>query len=413
MFGKVKPVQENSLFRESKFRIYLIYRLALVLAIQVESVAVGWHVYERTRNPLYLGYVGLAIFLPNLISALPAGRLADIYPRRIIMLLSVFFLWISSVSLISSTLWEGGGLYHLYATFILIGFARAFGNPASSSFLPQLIPGERLSQAVALSSTTFQLATILGPALAGLVFGLSDGHLTWVYGTSLILFTIALIALKSLPHLPAASQASKKLELLAGIKYVWENKLVLGAISLDLFAVLLGGAVALLPIFAKEILHVGPEGLGYLRSAPALGAASMALLLAFRPLRHRVGAIMLVAVGVFGACTVGFGLSENFYLSLVFLALLGATDMISVVVRQTLIQVHTPDAMRGRVSAVNMVFIGASNELGEFESGVTASLWGTVPAVIVGGVGTVAIVVIWAAIFPALRRANDFRTLPK
>ncbi|MES2745806.1 MAG: MFS transporter [Bdellovibrionota bacterium] len=406
-------MHENSLFRDSRFRLYLLYRLALVLAIQIQSVAVGWHVYDRTRNPLYLGYVGLAIFLPSLISALPAGRIADIYPRHRIMLMSVSVLWLGSLSLMSSSLWEGGGLYHLYSTFVLIGFARAFGNPASSSYLPQLLPTEKLSQGIALSSTTWQLATILGPALAGMVFGMTSGNLTVVYGTSLALFSLSLIALSRLPKLAPAAQTAKKLELLAGLRYVWENKLVLGAISLDLFAVLLGGAVALLPVFAKEILHVGPDGLGYLRSAPAVGAVVTALILASFPLKRHVGVITLVAVGFFGVFTVGFGLSTNFELSLLCLALLGAADMVSVVVRQTLIQVHTPDAMRGRVSAVDMVFIGASNELGEFESGVTAALWGTVPAVVVGGIGTIAVVVTWAFLFPALRRANDFRTLPK
>jgi MFS family permease len=406
-------VQVPSLFYDTRFRVYLLYRLTLVLAIQIQSVAVGWHVYDRTRNPLYLGYVGLAIFLPSLLSALPAGRIADLYPRRRIMRASVGVLWLGSLSLIGSALWADGGLYQLYLTFILIGFARAFGNPASSSYLPQLLPSDKLSQGIALSSTTWQLATILGPALAGLVFGMAGGSLTAVYGASFLLFTIACIALSRLPNLPAATQSSQKPEVLAGLRYVWENKIVLGAISLDLFAVLLGGAVALLPVFAQEILHVGPEGLGYLRAAPAVGAVAMAGLLSAYPIKRRAGVITLVAVGLFGVFTIGFGLSKSFPLSLTFLALLGAADMVSVVVRQTLIQVHTPDAMRGRVSAVDMVFIGASNELGEFESGLTASWWGTVPAVVFGGIGTLAVVLLWAIIFPTLRRANDFRQMPK
>ncbi|MBC7660033.1 MAG: MFS transporter [Chitinophagaceae bacterium] len=405
-------MNEGSLARDHKFRLFILYRLCLTLAIQVESVGVAWHVYDRTRNPLYLGYVGLAIFLPNLISALPAGRLADLYPRRTIMIGTLGLLFLGTTSLIVSTLWEGGGLYHLYGTFVLIGFARAFSNPASSSYLPQLVTGERLSQAVAFSSTTFQLATIIGPAVAGLIFGMNGGHLTNVYAVALVLFVMAIVCLSLLPTFAPPLQ-TRKIELLAGLYYVWENKMVLGAISLDLFAVLLGGAVALLPVYAREILHVGPEGLGYLRSAPAVGAAITALFIAFRPLRKRVGLVMLWAVGLFGAFTVAFGLSDHFALSLGCLAMLGATDMISVVVRQTLIQVHTPDAMRGRVSAVNMVFIGASNELGEFESGVTASLFGTVPAVVFGGLGTIAVVCLWAVSFPVLRRANDFHTLPK
>lgn len=404
---------EHSLLRNRHFQLFLLYRLALTLAIQIQSVAVAWHVYDKTRNPLFLGYVGLAIFLPSLISALPAGRLADIHPRRRIMLLSVGALALCSTSLIVSTFWAGGGLIHLYLTFIVIGFSRAFGNPSSSSYLPQLVPAHRLSQGVAFSSTTYQLGTIIGPALAGLLFGWNQGHLQWVYGASLALFSLALLCLLQLPNISPPPQDGKRFELLAGLRYVWEQKLILGAISLDLFAVLFGGAVALLPIYAREILHVGPEGLGYLRSAPAVGAAIVAIFIAFRPLKQKVGWTMLIAVGLFGAITIAFGLSHHFVLSLLCLLLLGATDMISVVVRQTLIQVHTPDAMRGRVSAVDMVFVGASNELGEFESGVTASLWGTVPAVVVGGLGTIAVVCLWAGLFPALRRANDFRTLPK
>ncbi len=404
---------DASLFRDRKFRLFLFYRMCLTLAIQVESVAVAWHVYERTHKPLYLGYVGLAIFLPSLLSSLPAGRLADLYPRRRIMLLSVFVLWLTSLSLILSVIWEGGGLVHLYTTFVVIGFARAFGNPSASSYLPQLIRDGRLSQAIALSSTTFQLGTILGPALAGLLFAVSGGHLQWVYGAAWLLFSLSLLGIVPLPVFPPPEHGGKKIELLSGLKYVWENKMVLGAISLDLFAVLLGGAVALLPVFAKDILHIGPSGLGYLRAAPAAGAALVAIFLAFKPLKSRVGIMMLGAVALFGIFTVVFGLSTNVILSVICLIVLGATDMVSVVVRQTLIQVHTPDAMRGRVSAVNMVFIGASNELGEFESGLTAAWWGSVPAVVVGGLGTVAIVLLWAYLFPALRRANDFHTLPK
>ncbi len=396
---------------DRKFRDYLFYRMTLTLAVQIQSVAVAWQVYEKTKNPLYLGYVGLAIFLPSLLSALPSGRLADIYPRRNIMLASITALCLGSISLFLSTVWTEGGLLHLYLTFVLVGFARALGGPAASSYLPQLIDDERLPQAVALSSTTFQLGTIVGPSMAGIIFA-STHNLSHVYLTSLVLFALGVIALFRLPALPKALNVSRNFEVWEGLRYVWQNKLVLGAISLDLFAVLLGGAVGLLAVFAQDILKVGAEGLGYLRSAPAVGAALAALLLAFFPMKRKVGLKMLIAVALFGVFTVAFGLSTSFTLSLFCLVMIGATDMISVVVRQTLIQVHTPDSMRGRVSAVNLVFIGASNELGEFESGVTAAWWGTVPAVVVGGIGTIVVVLLWSVLFPSLRRANDYRTMP-
>jgi MFS family permease len=400
----------TSLLQDTRFRLYLSYRLLVTLAIQMQSVAVAWQIYEQTQSPLHLGYVGLAIFIPNLLLALPGGKAADRYPRRHLMLGSIGVLLLASLHLLASTSLGSDSTPVIYTTLVMIGMARAFGNPASSAYLPQLVGPERLSQAVAVNSTIFQLGTIGGPALAGLLFSWSSGNVAYLYGLCCAFFLIALIALARLPVFPAPHlDERRQLELLGGLRFIWQQKLILGAISLDLFAVLLGGAVALLPIFARDILHVGAEGLGYMRSAPAVGAALMAAYLSFRPLRRHVGRSMLIAVALFGLFTIGFGLSRNFALSLFCLVMLGATDMISVVVRQTLIQIHTPETMRGRVSAVNMVFIGASNELGEFESGLTASWWGAVPAVVVGGIGTCFVVATWALLFPTLRRVQDFQ----
>lgn len=405
---------KESLLHDGRFRAYLFYRLCLTLAMQMQSVAVGWQVYELTHSALHLGYVGLAIFIPTLLFALPGGKAADLLPRRHLMLAAEGLLLTASVILLISTRFSSGSTSLIYPTLILIGLARSFGNPATSAYLPQMIASKRLPEAVAMNSTVFQLATIAGPALAGLLFGWAGGQVGYVYGLCVALLLLSMLTLLRLPLFPApAPEQRRQLELLAGLRFIAREKLILGAISLDLFAVLLGGAVALLPIFARDILHVGPEGLGYLRSAPALGAAAMALLLGFRPLHRQVGRAMFVAVAIFGMFTVVFGLSQNFWLSLACLVVLGASDMVSVVIRQTLIQTHTPDAMRGRVSAVNMVFIGASNELGEFESGLTASWFGTVPAVVIGGLGTCLVVLVWSRLFPALRQADTFSSPPQ
>ncbi len=391
---------------DPQFRLFLLYRLLVTLAIQMQSVAVAWHVYNQTHSALHLGYVGLAIFIPNLIFALPGGRAADRYPRRRIMIMSIATLLGASISLFWIRHLLNPPLWTVYTTLSLVGLARAYYGPAASAFLPQLVGAEKLPQAVALNSTIFQFSTILGPALAGGLVAIPGASVSTVYACCTVLFCCALVALLRLPALSMPGGPRRKLELLGGLRYVAQNKLIFGAISLDLFAVLLGGAVALLPIFARDILQVGAPGLGAMRSAPAAGATLMALYLAWKPLHKKVGYKMLAAVLVFGLVTIVFGLSKNFVLSLVCLVVLGASDMISVVVRQTLIQTHTPDVMRGRVSAVNMVFIGASNELGEFESGLTAAWLGTIPAVVLGGLGTCLVVLIWAYAFPSLRKAD-------
>jgi MFS family permease len=397
---------KESVLNEPSFRLFLVYRLLVTLAIQMQSVAVAWQVYNLSHSALHLGYVGLAIFLPNLLFALPGGRAADRYPRRRTMLVSISLILLTSASLLLSHLYPQNGLGQIYVTLGLLGLARAYYGPAATAYLAQLVPIHQLPRAVAINSTAFQLSTIMGPALAGVIVALPEASVATVYATCLVFLLAAVLILLRLPMLPIPGGPGRDLDILGGLRYVWGNKLILGAISLDLFAVLLGGAVALLPVFARDILHVGAAGLGTMRSAPALGATLMAIYLSMRPLKGQVGYKMLGAVLLFGIATVGFGLSKNYHFSLGCLVLLGATDMISVVVRQTLIQTQTPDVMRGRVSAVNMVFIGASNELGEFESGVTAAWLGTVPAVVLGGVGTCLVVLIWSLLFPALRKVD-------
>ena len=401
------------LAKDPNFLIFLAMRCVTTIALQVISVVVAWQVYDKTHNPLYLGYVGLAIFLPNMLLALPGGRLADILPRQRVMLVSLLLFMLCSLALLTASQSAQSMLPLTYATLVIFGMTKALGNPATAAFLPQMVGAERLTRAVAINSGLFQAATIIGPSAAGILYTVSGGNLRLIYGLCAFMLFVGCILTHLLPRLgvPHVAAADGR-RLLGGLKFVWHKKVILGAVSLDLFAVLLGGATALLPVFARDILGVGAAGLGLMRSAPALGALLMASLLAFRPLRSQVGVKMLFAVALFGMATVVFALSRSFMLSLVCLAALGAFDMVSVVVRQTLIQLNTPDAMRGRVNAVSMVFIGASNELGEFESGLTAALWGTVPAVLAGGVGTIIVVLLCALLFPALRRADRFVSVP-
>jgi MFS family permease len=389
------------------FRLFLVGRFLSTAAIMVQSVAVGWHIYDLTLDPLALGYVGLAQFLPMAALVLPAGSLADHMQRRRILVVSYLAQGVTAALLLALVLADVSVPWPFYATLVLFGTARAYAFPAVQAFLPQLMPKEQLATGVALNASTFQTAVIAGPALGGALFVLGAD---FAFSVSLGLFlgvaaTFAAISVRTRPE-PSDAELSPFARLAAGIAYMRKTPVVLGAISLDLFAVLLGGATALLPVYARDILYVGPTGLGLLRSAPAVGAAACALLLAVRPLARHNGVIMLVCVALFGAATIVFGLSKNFVLSLAALVVAGATDMISVYVRSTLIQLATPDRMRGRVSAVNMVFVGASNELGEFESGVTASWFGTVAAVVVGGVGTLIVVALWSHFFPDLRRVD-------
>lgn len=387
------------------FRSFLGSRFLSTLALQMVGVAVGWQVYDLTGDPLHLGLVGLVQFLPAFACALPAGQVADRFDRRRVLLFCLLVETSCLLALLALSLVPSPPLEALLAVLAVMGATRAFMQPASQSLVPHLVPRELFPRAVAWASSSHQTAVIAGPALGGMLYAFG---VTVVYAAAAAMTALAAVAIARLrTRLVVHGGIQPGLEgLLAGVRFIWGRKDILGAISLDLFAVLLGGATALLPIYARDILHVGPSGLGVLRSAPAVGAALMALWLAHRPMERAAGARMFWAVAVFGLATITFGLSSDFWLSLAALAVLGASDMVSVVVRQTLVQARTPDEMRGRVSAVNFVFFGASNELGEFESGITAALFGIVPAVVIGGLGTLAVAALWAWRFPALRRVD-------
>lgn len=397
-------------FAHRDFRLYMAARFMTVVGGQMQSVAVGWQIYTLTNDPLHLGWVGLAQFLPMMLFALPSGHVADRFARRNVLLGCFLAAGLASAAL-SLTSVGAPNLLVLYSLLVVLGTTRAFYGPAASAFLPSLVPKQDFPNAVAWSATNWQVATIGGPALGGIVYGAFGPSVVYATTAACSFGALLLVAGIGARSAPSAEQAPSLSTLLAGLAYVWRQKILLGAITLDLFAVLLGGAVALLPALAKDVLHVGPGGLGLLRGAPAVGAALMAVSLAYRPLRRRAGPTMLVSVVVFGLATVVLGLSKSFALSLAALVVLGASDMVSVFVRQNLVQLGTPDAMRGRVSAVNLVFIGASNELGEAESGVTAAWLGIVPAVVAGGIGTVLVVGLCALAFPALRKVDRLQDL--
>ena len=374
----------------------------------VQSVSVGWQVYDLTHSPLALGIVGLVEFIPMFLLALPAGELADRFdPRRIIMLASLLEA-LSSGLLLAFVLTRRTSVWPLYGVILLYGAARGFSGPATRSLLPFLVAPEELPKSLAWGSSVTQLAIITGPALGGFAYALGPAI---AYGSALLASLVSAAGMlflggRRLAPPDAAALANRLARVREGIEFVRSRPVVFGAISLDLFAVLLGGAVSLLPVYARDILHVGPTGLGVLRSAPAFGAALTALYLTRRPVERKVGYTMFAAVAIFGIGTIVFGMSKSFGLSLAALAVTGAADQISVYIRSALVQFATPDAMRGRVSAVSTLFISASNELGGFESGVTAALLGTVPAVVLGGVGTLAVVAIWMRAFPPLRTVD-------
>lgn len=392
-------------FRHPAFARYWGARFLTTFATQIVSVAVGWQVYDLTRDPFDLGLVGIIQFAPALALVLVTGAVADRFGRRLIMALSSLLEAACALCLLALTL---SGAVSAGAIFVLLAFfgvARAFFSPASSSLVANLIPPDDFANAVAWNSSAWQMATIVGPVVGGLLYGL---HPSAPYLTAGLFMMAAAGLAFSIPA-PAERSATDQPSIgtiFAGFRYIWSEKVVLGAISLDLFAVLLGGAMALLPVYARDILDLGPWGLGLLRAGPGMGALVVAVWLAGHPLRDHAGAIMFVCVGLFGAFTCLFGVSTITWLSIAALAALGAADMISVYVRETLIQLWTPDNVRGRVNAVNMVFVGASNELGEFRAGTMAALIGTVPAVIFGGVGTLVVAGLWAWLFPQLRKAR-------
>jgi len=391
-----------TVFRHRDFALFSAVRIADGLAQQMQTVAVGWLVYDVTHSALALGLVGLAGFLPAFTLALVTGHVADRFDRRLIVA-ACHLLSAAAAGGLLALAWSGGtAAAPIYGVVVLSGIAHAFAGPASQALVPSLVPRGEFAQAVAWNSSFWQGSAIAGPALGGLFYILGPAV---VFASAGLLFVLAsgLAALIRSRSVEIRCEPISRSSLLAGITFIRSRPVILGAVSLDLFAVLLGGATALLPIFAQEVLLVGVSGLGIMRSMPALGAATMALWLAYQPLTRNAGLRLFAAVAVFGLATISFGFSTNFAFSLLCLFVLGAADMVSVVVRQTLVQMETPDPMRGRVAAVNTVFIGASNELGEFESGVLAALVGAVPAVVLGGVGTLAVAFLWARLFPALR----------
>lgn len=395
-------------FQHPSFVLFQTARFFIVLATEMQSVAVGWQVYEITRRPLDLGLVGLVQFLPGILLFLVSGHAADRYDRRKLIIVCYLGFALSCSLLLVTALRHVQHVYPIFAVLVLLGVVRAFTGPVSRALLPQLVPEEHFQNAVAWASTIFQGAAILGPALGGIIYAIARGP-SAVYSLAVLMAIAAVFCLFSIQiqGKPRPREPVNWTTVLAGLHYIWREKAILGSISLDLFAVFLGGAVALLPVYAREILLTGPWGLGLLRTAPGVGAAAMALFLAHRPFRRRAGVTMLWCVAGFGVFTILFGLSRSMALSLIALFLVGATDMVSVIVRAVLIQVATPDEMRGRVNAVDMVFIGASNEFGEFESGLTAQWFGTVPAVVLGGIGTILVTALWAWGFPALRKVEQ------
>jgi MFS family permease len=395
-------------FSYPDFTLYQGARLFTVMATEMQSVAVGWQVFELTKRPLDLGFVGLAQFWPTIVLFLLAGHAADRFNRRKIVTLCYAGLGLASTILFFLTITGSRSVHAIYAALTLVGIVRSFNGAAGQSMVPQLVPEQHFPNAVAWSQTVFNTATIIGPALGGLIYAVFRGPAA-VYASSMVAAAISVIAMTRVRLNPAKREPVEVslATLFAGFRFIWQKKLILGLISLDLFAVLLGGAVALLPVYARDILHAGPWALGILRSAPAVGAVVMAMLLAHRPLKRHAGITMLWSVAGFGVFTIVFGLSRNLWLSLASLLLVGASDMVSVIIRGTLVQLSTPDLMRGRVSAVNSLFIGTSNEFGQFESGVTAHWFGTVPAVVIGGVGTLVVIALWAWLFPELRGASQ------
>jgi predicted MFS family arabinose efflux permease len=392
-------------------RTFALGRVASVLGGQIVAVTVGWQLYERTNTPMALGLVGVFELAPVLVLMLPAGNAADRFPRRNIALVAQVILCLAALGLMAVS-WTGAPTGLIYALLVLFGVGRAIASPSVSTILPQLIDPAQFANANAWLSSSFELASISGPALGGLLIAAS-GTATWAYLVAAVCYLTFALMLLSLPSKapPAASKGRSAADLFGGFRFIRRQPLFLAAITLDLFAVLLGGAVALLPVYARDILHAGPVGLGWLRAAPALGALAMALVSTRLPPWKHPGVALLLAVAGFGVATVGFGLSRSIPLSLACLFLTGACDQISVIVRMTLEQVITPDHLRGRVSAINYVFVGFSNELGSFESGATAALFGPVASVVGGGFGTLAVVALVAVVFPALARIGPLSEL--
>ena len=421
--GESKQTSATVAWQSRDFRFYSAARLLGVMGGEAQAMAVGWQIYAISRavglsisqSALRLGYTGLALFLPGIIFTLLAGHVADRYDRRTVVLCCYTVQSLATAQLLWISLQGTRNVWLIYGILFVIGTGRCFSGPAMSALVPTLVPKEHFVNAVTWGATIFQIANASGPMVGGLLFTVAfgGGLAKWngaplVYSLTLALLLTYLVLFSMIKPRGAAEKKGFTIgTMLAGLKYVAGTRLLLGSMSLDLFAVLLGGAVSLLPIFAVEVLHSGPHGLGILRAMPSLGALAVSLTLLRIPLKRRAGRTMLVCVGIFGAATVVFGLSRNIYLSCLALVVTGAADMISVVVRSSILQLATPPEMRGRVSSVNWLFLGASNEFGEYESGLTAHWWGAVRAVVIGGVASMAITGLWSVFFPALREADE------
>jgi MFS family permease len=402
------------------FTLYLCARFLSSIATQMLILAVGWQVYHITHRVLDLGLIGLSQFLPFLCLSLFAGHAADQFDRRRIIMLCLLTFLSCNALLLAFALGNGKVVWPIYLVLALFGIGRAFQTPAAQSFIPIIVPLPSLGSAIALNSSTNQLATITGPSIGGMIYAFGEathgihGGAAWVYSGAALSLGVAfgLMLLVKVRRPSMGRTAPTWHSLLEGLRFVWRRKPVLGAISLDLFAVLFGGATALLPAFTTDVLHAGPEVFGYLRAAPGIGAGLTAFWLTWRPVTRRIGVHMFAGVALFGVATLVFGLTHRFGVAMVALTLLGVGDMVSVYIRQLLVQLETPDEIRGRVSAVNSVFIGASNELGEFESGFTAAWLGLVPAIVMGGVATLVVTGLWAGVFfPKLWRLQSFAQL--
>lgn len=401
-----------------EFRFYSAARLAGIMGAEAQSVGVAWQVYQITHSALALGYTGLALFMPGLFFVLPAGHVADRYDRRTIILTCYSVQAMATFALLWLALHGARNIWVIYAILFVIGTGRCFSGPAASALVPTLVPKGHFVNAVTWGATIFQIANATGPMIGGLLFTVSLTHVfggrflkmsgaPLVYAFTLVgLLTFLVFFSVVKPRASAEKKGFTMETMLAGLRYVVGTRLLLGSISLDLFAVLLGGAASLMPIFAADVLHSGANGLGLLRAMPSLGALSVSLTLLALPIQRRAGKTMLVCVGIFGAATIVFGLSRNIALSCIALVVIGASDMVSVVVRSSILQLATPPEMRGRVSSINWLFLGASNELGEYESGLTAHWWGAVRAVVIGGIASMAVTGMWSVFFPALRHAD-------
>ncbi|ADW67444.1 MFS transporter [Granulicella tundricola] len=412
----VSGLRAGGALQSRDFRLYQAARFMVILGAEAQSVAVAWQVYQLTHSALSLGYTGLALFLPGLFFVLPAGHVADRYDKRWVILGCYGAQIVCTFILLWIALHPVASIAPIYVVLFLMGMGRCFSGPAASAMVPMLVPKEDFVNAVTWGATVYQTANATGPMVGGLLFtatlGAAFGH--WGGAPIVYLFTLVMLAgfmvLVGAIRVRAVTGEKKAFNantMLAGMKYVLKTRLLLGSISLDLFAVLLGGAVALMPIFAHDVLHAGPQGLGLLRAMPSLGALAVSITLIFRPLKRNAGKTMLWCVAIFGAATILFGLSHTIWISMVALLLVGASDMVSVVIRSSVLQLATPPEMRGRVSAVNWLFIGASNEFGEFESGVTAHWFGAVRAVVLGGIGSLLVTGAAAVLFPALRNADQ------